>query len=227
MFANLFNSFPNFLVHLPTLFFLTWPVLGLPAVSYAGLCLLAAAGRTFLTMLATRVLLPPLAHTEPAPPRERPRTSPLEALRTAWARFRRRVPRLLCVTIPVYILMYLLQKYGLFGAAQNWLAEHAGCLSFLKPQALGIIVLHLAAEMGAALAAAGSVFNTGGLTSFEVVLAVLVGNILSTPMRAIRHQLPSYAGFFRPVVALELVLVNQILRAASMVCVAWLYWDLG
>jgi hypothetical protein len=227
LFANLFNSFPNFLVHLPTLFLFTWPVLGPPAACYAGLCLLAAAARTLLTMLAARAFLPPLAHAAPAPLQDGPRKSQREALQTAWNRFRRRVPHLVCVTIPVYILMYLLQTYGWFGAAQNWLAGHAEWLSFLKPQALGIIVLHLAAEMGAALAAAGSVFNAGGLSSSEVVLALLVGNIVSTPMRAIRHQLPSYAGFFKPVLALELVLVNQTLRAASMVCVAWLYWYMG
>jgi len=225
--ANLFNSFPNFLVHLPTLLLLTWPVLGPPAASYAGLCLLAAAARTLLTVLAARALLPPLAHADPVPLWDGPRKNPREALQTAWDRFYRRVPRLVCVTIPVYILMYLLQTYGWFGATQHWLAEHADWLSFLKPQALGIIVLHLAAEMGAALAAAGSAFNTGGLTSFELVLSLLVGNILSTPMRAIRHQLPSYAGFFKPVLALELVLVNQCLRAASMLCVAWLYWHWG
>jgi len=227
LFANLFNSFPNFLVHLPTLFLLTWPVLGPPAACYAGLCLLAAATRTLLTMLAARALLPPPAQTTHAPLQDAPRKSLREALQTAWDRFRRRLPSLVYVTIPVYILMYLLQQYGWFGAVQNWLAEHAGWLSFVKPQALGIIVLHLAAEMGAALSAAGSVFNAGGLTASEVVLALLVGNILSTPMRAIRHQLPSYAGLFKPVLALELVLVNQALRAASMVCVTWLYWRFG
>ena len=226
LFANLFNSFPNFLVHLPALFLLAWPALGPPAASYAALCLLAAAARTFLTMLAARMLLPPPAHAGHAPLRDPPRKNFREALRKAWERFCRRVPRLVCVTVPVYVLMYLLQKHGWFEAAQSRLAEHADWLAFLKPQALGIIVLHLAAETGAALAAAGSMFNTGGLTSSEVVLALLVGNIVSTPMRAIRHQLPSYAGFFKPVPALELVFVNQVLRAASMTCVAWLYWHL-
>jgi hypothetical protein len=158
---------------------------------------------------------------------DRPRKNLRESLQKAWDRFCRRLPRLVYVTIPVYILMYLLQKYGCFGAVQNWLAEHADWLSFLKPQALGIIVLHLAAEMGAALSAAGSVFNAGGLNSSEVVLALLMGNIVSTPMRAIRHQLPSYAGFFKPVLALELVLVNQALRAVSMICAALLYWRFG
>ncbi len=45
-FANLFNSLPSYFVHLPTLFFITWPVLGFPAVVYVGLTLLAAFLRT-------------------------------------------------------------------------------------------------------------------------------------------------------------------------------------
>ena len=227
MFANLFNSFPNFLVHLPALFLLAWPVLGAPAAWYAGLCLLAAAARTFLTMLAARMLLPPLTQACPAPLRDTPSENPRRALQNAWKRFCGRLPRLVCVTVPVYILMYLLQKYGCFEAMQNRLAEHADWLSFLKPQALGIIALHLAAEIGAALSAAGSVYDAGGLAASELVLALLVGNIVSTPMRTIRHQLPSYAGFFKPMLALELVLVNQTLRAASMICAAWLFWRLS
>ena len=122
--------------------------------------------------------------------------------------------------------MDLLQRYGFFSLAEEWLAAHMGWLSFLKPQAMGIIVLHLAAELGAALGAAGSVLQTGALTPRDVVLALMVGNILSTPMRAIRHQLPSYTGFFRPALALRLILANQSLRAASMVLVTLLYYYL-
>lgn len=66
--------------------------------------------------------------------------------------------------------------------------------------------------------------QTGGLEARDVVLALMVGNILSTPMRAIRHQLPAYAGFYRPALALRLILANQGLRAASMAVVTWLYW---
>jgi hypothetical protein len=225
MFANLFNSLPSFLLHLPTLFLLAWPALGPPAATYAGLCLLAALVRTLFAAVAARCFLPSLpdaARIAPPPPGG-PKNF-REAARTAWKRFRRRLPRLICVTAPVYVLMYCLQRYGCFAAAQDWLAAHTDRLSFLKPQALGIIALHLAAEMGAALSAAGSVFNAGGLSASEVVLALLVGNILSTPMRAVRHQLPSYAGFFKPLPALKLVLANQTLRAASMSCAAWLYW---
>lgn len=228
MLANLFNSLPAYLVHTPTIFLLTWPVLGAPAVMYVGLTLLAAAGRTGFTVLLARRLLPPpppgclVCKTESAQ-----RTDWGAALRKAWRRFIRRLPKLVYFTAPIYVLMYLLQHYGFFSLAELWLAEHMAWLSFLKPQAMGIIVLHLAAELGAALGAAGSVLQTGGLTSRDVVLALMVGNILSTPMRAIRHQLPSYSGFFRPALALRLILANQGLRAASMVLVTLLYYYSG
>ena len=136
----------------------------------------------------------------------------------------RRLPKLVYFTVPVYVLMYCLQRYGYFAAAEDWLSRHMEWLSFLKPQAVGVIVLHLAAELGAALGAAGSLLQTGGLAARDVVLALMVGNILSTPMRAIRHQLPSYAGFYRPSLALRLILVNQGLRALSMALVTWAYY---
>lgn len=225
MLANLFNSLPAYLVHTPTIFLLTWPVLGMPAVVYVGLTLLAAAGRTGFTIVLSRRLLPP-------PPQgciacqglKEQSTGWSAALRKAWKRFLRRLPKLLFFTAPIYVLMFFLQRSGYFAVAEAWLATHMGWLSFLKPQAMGIIVLHLAAELGAALGAAGSVLQTGGLSPRDVVLALMVGNILSTPMRAIRHQLPSYAGFFRPTLALRLVLANQGLRAASMTVVTIIYY---
>ena len=225
MLANLFNSLPAYLVHTPTIFLLTWPVLGMPALAYVGLTLIAAAGRTGFTILLSRRLLPP------PPPGciacrniKEGNTSWAEALRKAWRRFLRRLPKLVYFTAPIYVLMFFLQRHGYFALAETWLAAHMGWLSFLKPQAMGIIVLHLAAELGAALGAAGSVLQTGALSPRDVVLALMVGNILSTPMRGIRHQFPSYAGFYRPALALRLILANQGLRAASMTLVTIIFY---
>ena len=148
----------------------------------------------------------------------------MTALRKAWARFLRRLPKLICITVPVYVLMYCLHRWGCFTAAQDWMAAHMQWLSFLKPEAMGIIVLHLAAELGAALGAAGGALYNGGLAAPDVVLALLVGNILSTPMRAVRHQLPAYAAYYPPKTALALILANQGFRAGSLVLVAAGYW---
>ncbi|MBO4299993.1 MAG: hypothetical protein J5861_00160 [Desulfovibrio sp.] len=225
MLSNLFNSLPAYVVHTPTIFFLTWPVLGMPALTYVGLTLVAAMLRTGVTLWVSRRLLPPSRHnltgTEPGSV-----IFGATCLQNAWKRFLRRLPRLVGFTAPMYVLMFFLQQYGWFGIAEQWLAEHMEWLAFLKPQAMGVIVLHLAAELGAALGAAGSVLQTGALSSRDVVLALMVGNILSTPMRAIRHQLPAYAGFYRPALALKLLLANQGLRAFSMtlVTVGYFCW---
>lgn len=230
MLANLFNSLPAYLVHTPAIFLLTWPVLGGPAVVYVGLTLMAACLRTGFTVLLSRLLLPAPVEAGPAErdtaqlPPPPGGAGPAAAFGTAWRRFRRRLPRLVGFTVPVYILMYALQRLGAFAALEAWLAGHMDWLAFLRPQAVGVIVLHFAAELGAALGAAGSLLAAGGLTPRDVVLALLVGNILSTPVRAVRHQLPAYAGFFRPAEALRLVLANQALRAASMALMTWVYY---
>ena len=252
MLANLFNALPAYLLHTPTIFLLTWPVLGWPALTYVGLTLFAAAGRTGLTLVVARRLLPQggdrmcpsgtemaaaattdsaprsghggAAHTTRGAAKAAPENRFVTALRKAWARFLRRLPKLICITVPVYVLMYCLHRWGCFTAAQDWMAAHMQWLSFLKPEAMGIIVLHLAAELGAALGAAGGALYNGGLAAPDVVLALLVGNILSTPMRAVRHQLPAYAAYYPPKTALALILANQGFRAGSLVLVAAGYW---
>ncbi len=235
--SNLFNSLPSWLTHTPSIFFLTWPVLGLPAVIYTGLTLLAAVTRTLLTVGLGRLLLPPLppargAASDPGchPPGSCSPLSPAfwrKGLDSALKRFRRRLPRLLYIAIPIYILMFFLQRAGLFEAAETWLANHAGFLGFLQPEALGVIVLYMAAELGAAVAAAGSLLHGGGLGTPEVVLALLVGNVLSTPMRGLRHQLPSYTAYSPTGLAIKLIIINQGLRALSMIAMTAAYWTLA
>lgn len=224
MLANLFNSLPAYMVHLPTMLLMLWPVIGPPALIYTGLTLAAAAARTLLTVLCARLLLPAPQRTGLAPGVSPPPSEAGGAFGKAWKRFKRRVPRLLLFSVPIYLLMYLLRQAGLFAAAEAWLSTHLPGTGFLKPEALGIIALSLAAEIGASATAAGSALDLGALSAPEVVLALLIGNIFSTPMRALRHQFPAYAGYYRPALALRLLLANQSLRTTSLLITAWAYW---
>jgi hypothetical protein len=147
-----------------------------------------------------------------------------DALDKTWRRFKRRILRILLVTLPVYIVIYYANKSGIFLWLENAMTSHVGALAILPPQAMSIVVFQMAAEMSAGLAAAGSLLNAGGLAPREIVLALLVGNILSTPMRAFRHQFPFYAGIFKPRTALKLIAYNQSLRAASLLTVAIGYY---
>ena len=225
VFANLFNSSPTFLVHLPTLFSMVFAFLGPRAFVYVGLSFAAAAARTACTIIAGRFMLPPppAGHQSRAAPDSGKRNWK-KAVELTLARFKKRITKLLLFTIPIYCLFFAMQQAGWFTLAERWLADHAGVFSFLNPRAIGIIAMYLLAESGAAMSAAASLAASGALADHEVIMALLVGNIISTPMRALRHQLPSYAGFFTPVLALHLVLMNQLFRATSLIFVAILYY---
>lgn len=223
--SNLFNSLPTFFIHLPQMFFVALSFLGRTAVIYIGLTLFAAFLRTLCIVILGRLFLPPLpAGCITCILDEQKTKQWKDAFHKTWRRFKRRINRILLITIPIYIIFYFVNKYGFFTWLEKAMAEHVATLSFLPPQAMGIVVFQMAAEMSAGLAAAGALLNAGGLAAREIVLALLVGNILSTPVRAFRHQFPFYAGIFKPRLALKLILYNQLLRTASILFVALGYY---
>ena len=77
------------------------------------------------------------------------------------------------------------------------------------------------------MAAAGALLDNGSLEVRQVVLALLVGNVVSSPMRAVRHQFPFYAGVFQPKLAVELITYNQIFRTGSIILVGVFYYFLS
>ena len=74
---------------------------------------------------------------------------------------------------------------------------------------------------------ASTVAVTIPLSLIYFVLALLVGNVLSTPMRGLRHQLPSYAAYYPTALAIKLIVINQGLRALSMIAMTAVYWALA
>lgn len=133
------------------------------------------------------------------------------------------MPKVLYLTFPIYSLFFVLKQFGLFGWLQGFMAGNVSLFSFLPPEALGIVVFHMAAEFTAGLAAAGALIADSGLTETQVVLALLLGNVLSSPMRAFRHQFPYYAGIFKPRMAMKLIIYNQVLRGVSIALVGLVY----
>jgi hypothetical protein len=226
--ANLFNSLPRFFLHLPTVFFLTAPLIKTGALFYVGLTFAAAMLQTMLVILAGRMLLPATSGSlEVAAPPEKAKTGWKKAVSKSIKRLKKRLGKIMLFMIPVYLLFFLFNRYGLFTRMEEFIAARAWFLSWLNPQSLGIVVLHVTTEFSAGLAAASVLLAANSLTVKEVVLALLVGNILSTPIRAIRHQLPYYTGIYSPRLALQLVGVSQAARAFCVILVAAGYYYLA
>lgn len=223
--ANLFNSLPTYFLHLPTMFFITVPLIKGAAFIYVGLTFFAAICRTLFIVIVGRLILPP-------------RTAGdlqgklglnqfcgwREAMKKAGKRFAERIRKILFFAVPLYILIFYLNKIGHFDAVENFISQYISFLSWLHPESIGIIVLHIAAEFTAGLALAGALIDAGNLSYREVVLALLVGNIVSSPMRALRHQFPYYAGIFPAGLAVKLIIYNQLFRMGSIILVTIAYF---
>jgi len=145
------------------------------------------------------------------------------ALVQAWKRFARRLPKILYVTCPIYTLFFALKQLGLFGWLQSALAGGVPLFTFLPPEALSIVAFHMAAEFTAGLAVASALIADTSLTQVQVILALMLGNVLSSPVRAFRHQFPYYAGIFRPRMAFKLILCNQVSRSLTIALVGTAY----
>ena len=215
--ASLFNSLPANLTHLPTTFFIMAPIIKTAAFIYLGLTVGAALGRTLLVGLVSRSLLTGQA----ASPAEAAQAGEKRGFRAAWAntkkRFRKRMQKIALWTVPIYILFYCLNSAGFFAAVQRFMTAHISWLDWISPQAVGIVGFQALSEFTAGVAAAGALLEAGSMQSHEVVLALLAGNVLASPLRALRHQYPYLAGIFKPALAAELIVWSQSFRALSII----------
>jgi len=226
--ANLFNSLPSNFLHLPTTFFIAAPIIKGAAFIYIGLTVGAAVLRTLCIAVISRILLHQTNSDIPASEPPSQGENPFRAaLNNTLKRFHRRIRKIVNYTVPIYIFFYFLGEAGFFKAAEQYMTQHLGWMSWLTPQAISILTMQMAAEFTAGLAAAGSLLASGSMESREIVLVLLIGNVLSSPIRAIRHQYPYYAGIFKPGLAAELILFSQSFRALSIALVAVVYYILS
>ena len=94
-------------------------------------------------------------------------------------------------------------------------------------ESLSVIILSFAAEFTSGFAAAGALMNAGILSVKQTVIALLLGNVLAFPIRALRHQLPRYMGIFSPKMGLQLLLSGQFFRMVSILFIGTLYYFLA
>jgi len=224
--SNLFNSLPTYFLHLPTVFFITAPLIKGAAIIYVAITFGAAILRTASIVFLSKFLLAK-PHTNEKTIFKVEKEQKIdwqETFRKTWIRFQKRIRKIIKYTIPIYTLVFIMHRIGIFQSLEESMADYLAFLPWLSPQSMSIITLHIAAEFTAGLAAAGALLQEGTMTYREIIMALIVGNILSSPLRAIRHQFPYYAGIFRPKLATELIFYNQLFRIISLIIVSLIYF---
>lgn len=221
--ANLFNSLPRFFLHLPTVFFLTLPFIGGAALMYVGITLSAAILQTGVVVICSRFLLPPRKMLEDFEVQRKKSVTWKEAFEKSLKRLKKRMRKILMFLVPVYMGFFFLNRLGVFHFLEELFAK-AWFLSWLHPQSLGIVLMHVTVEFSAGLAAASVMLADNSLGQRDIVLALIAGNILAAPIRAVRHQLPYYIGIFPPKLAVQLVGISQVTRAICVILVGYCFY---
>ncbi len=221
------NALPVYLLHLPTTFFIILPLVRQAGLIYLGLTLAAAVLRSVALLVYGRLRLPAAVSTEEAVTASLPEKKE-NLLQEIWQKFQRRFSRVILYTLPIYFFIFVLNDWGFFRWLRDAAASHVS-LGFLPMEAASVVIFSVATEFTSGIAAAGAFLQAGALTVPQTVLALVLGNIVATPVRALRHQLPTNVGIFSPKLGTELLLLSQVLRLASLLVVAVPYaiWGAG
>jgi hypothetical protein len=222
--TNFVNHFPAFFLHLPTTLFIVLPLAGLAGGIYMGLVLSAVVLRTCCFLLVGRFFLSP-----PSEPEQREQggaSSPGKGLKDVAAQLRDRFPRrflgIVQYVVPIYIFVYTLTKLGAFDALRQILSGTAVGAVF-PVESLSMVIIAFLADYTSGFATAGALLENGVLGLHQGALALLLGNVVAFPVRAMRHQLPRYLGIYTPGMGTQILLLGQLARVLSLLVMGGIY----
>lgn len=230
--TNFINQFPAYFMHLPTTFFIVVPLTRTAGLLYFLLTFLATCVRTFLFVLFGHFFMgaqnsgPNAGDDIQAGEAQDISKKKKPLMQSLKEKLPARFSRVVSFVIPVYTIVYVLTAAGAFDAIETFMTRFA-VQTFVPAQALSVVVLSFVSEFTAGFAAAGALMDAGTITMKQTVIALLLGNIIAFPIRAIRHQLPRYMGIFSPGMGLAMLLMGQGFRMASIVFVGLVYWFVG
>lgn len=226
--SNYLNHFPAFFLHLPTTMFIVLPLTGRAGALYFLLTFLATLIRCIICLVVGKLLLPASngntssGHNHNAIPTSAgTKTGPLIE------KFKRTLParivNILIWVLPIYTAVFIMNSAGMFKALNMAVSSHIA-LQIMPVESLSVVLLSFAAEFTSGFAAAGALLHAGVLTVKQTVLALLLGNILAFPIRALRHQLPRYMGIYSPGLGLQLLLSGQVFRVLSLIFTGTIFY---
>lgn len=218
------NQFPAYFLHLPTTVFIVLPLTGWAGGHYFLLTFAAAAIRLGVVLFYGHhhaAVLPTEAVLEPDRMPKGDKKQPV------WLVLKQKLPRRLIhigtYVVPIYIAVFLLNHLGGFEWARQWMARWV-VTEFIPVEALSLVVLSFAAEFTSGFATAGALLAAGVITTQQTVLALLIGNIVAFPVRALRHQLPRLLGIFSFRKGMQLLLLGQGFRMISLILAGLIYY---
>lgn len=210
--ASLINSFPSIIMHWRTLLPVFIPLLGMAGMIYLGILTAVGLLRTIVTLLIGRFLLGEKQYTPNNIIHQKHSFS--KSLKISVRKSGKKICRIITMTIPVTILVFVLIDAGFFEVMAAFLKEHAVFVP-VPGEALPIIAAQFTANI-AAYTIAGNLLSAGILNTEEIVVSLLVGKILSSIM-SIRILIPYYVGIFGSKLGTRIMIYSALLREGILI----------
>jgi hypothetical protein len=152
-------------------------------------------------------------------PPARPAFASRDFWKRVWQRSRRTIRRLLLYVAPTFVAMALLEQFNVFEGLATWLP---GVFkpAFLPPQAVAIIPAQAVNMYNGAIAAANFV-DAGSLTIKQAVTVILLGSVITAPIRTLRHALPTYLATLGARPGTVMAVSAQVLRVVFVSFCTW------
>jgi len=235
--SNYINQFPAFFLHLPTTVFIVLPLTGFAGALYFIITFLATLFRTICFLVFGSLFLKPdqnlekednyiLSAQKKKKIEKETKTDLTSIIIKIKSKLPKRIINIIIWVLPIYTIVFILNSNGVFDYLNQSLAG-AVTLTIMPVESLSVVILSFAAEFTSGFAAAGALMDAGVITIKQTVIALLLGNILAFPVRALRHQLPRYMGIFSPKMGLQLLLSGQLFRVLSIILMGIFYYILA
>ena len=227
--TNFVNQFPAYFLHLPTTFFIVLPLTGRAGILYFALTFAATLLRTCLFLVYARFRFDCAHIEENGDPAAfsgnagKKNTGNLSISSILKEKLPKRLANIAVYVVPIYIAVFMVNAAGFFAVSREWMAQYFAA-SFVPMESLSVVIIGFAAEFTSGFAAAGALMDAGMLTVKQTALALITGNIVAFPIRALRHQLPRYMGIFSPKMGLQILLLGQAFRIISLIFTAVVFY---
>ncbi|ADC69962.1 nucleoside recognition domain protein [Methanocaldococcus sp. FS406-22] len=204
--TSLANSFPSVLSHTFTFFIpVVVPILGWTGVLYVLIRLGVALAKTIIGFTYLSIISKDYSFEMPDINKLNKKENAKKSFKSTLRFAKRLIPILfLMMTLVIY-----LSKVGFFDYVERFVKPITNLLN-LNPN-VGILALTEIMNVQAAIVMAGGFLNEGILSSKEVLIGLIIGNVLTFSTRYVKHSLPLHISLFGAKLGTKIVMINAVI----------------
>ncbi len=225
--TNIMNHFPSFFLHLPSTMFIIIPLTGKVGITYLLIVFVAILFRVSIAAIYGHFFLEKKSYVGLNSNEiiKKSHISDKSLITRIFKKVFKRTLNIVKFVFPIFLGVFFLKQIGIFDGIRDIIAS-TFIGKVIPVEGLSMVVVSFIADYTSGFVTTSALLSHGMLDFRQGVIAILLGNIVAIPMRALRHQLPRFLGIFSPGLGAQVLFVGQAMRAFSLIVVGIIFWNL-